>query len=354
VYIIDNVEIVRKIPTSLTIKVDGVEVQKNTNTLKQQWINEKFGTLDYFKKYNLGVGDIIEIERANDIIPQIHKVIKRVESNRIELLSFCPYCNENLIVNGAYLECENDNCPAGYLGNLEKYVDVLDIKDISTAIIEKLYKESLINIPSDFYKLTKEDFAKIPGLGLKVGQKIINEFNSKKELDLPTFISSLNINGVSKSIIEKISNKGYDNIEKIQNITLEQLLKIPGIKDITANKILIGLEKKKDIIKLLLNHVSLEQCQNKGTSLSGKSFVFTGAINKVDKSGNRMKREYLQQLVRENGGLTPSSISKGVSYLVQADPNSMSTKSSKAKSYGVEILGEESFFKMLDSHGIEY
>ena len=337
-----------------TKRITPVATFEPINILGATCSNASVHNVDYFNKYNLGVGDKIQIERANDIIPQIYSVIERINSFRIGLLTFCPMCSEKLTINGAYLECQNDDCQSGYLGNLEKYVDVLDIKDISVETIEKLYKEKLIKYPSDFYKLTIEDFGKLVGLGIKSGKKIIDNFNSKLTLDLPTFISSLNINGVSKSIVEKIVNKGYDNVEKLQNITLEQLLSIQGIKDITANKILNGLSKKKTIISELLKYITLEQIDNVSNKLNGLSFVFTGAINKLDKSGKRYKREMLQQIVRENGGLTPSSMSKGVSYLVQSDPSSKSSKTIKAENFGIKILGESSFFEILEGFGIEF
>lgn len=337
-----------------TKRITPVATFEPINILGATCSNASVHNVDYFNMYNLGVGDKIQIERANDIIPQIYKVIEKTNSFRIGLLTFCPMCSEKLVINGAYLECQNDECQSGYLGNLEKYVDVLDIKDISTSIIEKLYTEKVIKFPSDFYKLNVTDFAKIVGLGIKVGQKVIDNFNSKLTLDLPTFIASLNINGVSKSIIEKIVNRGYDNIEKLQSITLEQLLAIQGIKDITANKILVGLSKKKTIISELLKYITLEQIDSVSNKLNGLSFVFTGAINKLDTSGKRYKREYLQQIVRENGGLTPSGMSKGVSYLVQADPSSKSSKTVKAENFGIKILGEMAFFEKLDGFGIEY
>jgi len=49
----DDLDIRRKVPTELTIIRQGIEIQKNTNTLKQEEINSLIGDYNFFKKYRL-------------------------------------------------------------------------------------------------------------------------------------------------------------------------------------------------------------------------------------------------------------------------------------------------------------
>lgn len=76
-----------------------------------------------------------------------------------------------------------------------------------------------------------------------------------------------------------------------------------------------------------------------GDKLAGKSFCFTGALS--------LKRNEAQQMVKDLGGECKSSVSRGLTYLVQADPDSESTKSKKAKKLGTRVIGEEEFLKMV-------
>jgi len=49
----DSFSVIRKIPNTLEISQNGVEVQFNTATLKQNWINDRIGSYNFFKKYRL-------------------------------------------------------------------------------------------------------------------------------------------------------------------------------------------------------------------------------------------------------------------------------------------------------------
>lgn len=265
----------------------------------------------------------------------------------------CPSCNHPTEVEGKFLICPNDGCVALYLGNLQKWIVKNEIMDISFATIEKLYHSGKVIIPSHFYHLTIDDFIGLDGLGAKSGKKIIDQLTSKKEIDLPTFIGGLNMASFSNSQCEKLVKAGYDNLDKLFKLTEEDLCKIPGIKNAIAQKILNGLEQKKPIIQKLLDvGITVKKnaglnIQYKSQKLSGMSFVFTGAIDKKNEAGERYTREDLQKMVVENGGENHTSVKKGTSFLVQADPSSSSTKTKKALELGTKILGENQFFKLL-------
>jgi len=49
----DTYRIIRSIPSDLYISVNDKEIQLNTNTLKQQWLDQRFGTYDFFKKFRM-------------------------------------------------------------------------------------------------------------------------------------------------------------------------------------------------------------------------------------------------------------------------------------------------------------
>jgi NAD-dependent DNA ligase len=80
--------------------------------------------------------------------------------------------------------------------------------------------------------------------------------------------------------------------------------------------------------------------------LSGMTFCFTGAVQAVDENGERYKRSMLESLVKENGG-SVKSVSSGLMYLVQADPNSESSKTVKATKLGVQIISDVDFLSMI-------
>lgn len=264
----------------------------------------------------------------------------------------CPSCGEKTFIDSVYLVCNNEGCSGSDIGNLAKWVKKLGLKNIASATIEKLYEAELVKTPADFYKLKSNLICELEGFGSRSAEMIIETLNSKKELTFGEFIGGLNIPNFSDKTAELLEKNGYDTVVKIMNADAVKLSKIKGIGTITAEAIVSGINKKQlEIFKLLEAGIVIKMKEKKEKSkgnLNGKSFVFTGAINRIDtETGKHYTREKLQEFVIENGGSTPSSISKGTTYLVQADPSSTSAKTQKAEKLGVSILSEEDFFKMI-------
>jgi DNA ligase (NAD+) len=154
---------------------------------------------------------------------------------------------------------------------------------------------------------------------------------------------------------ETLVEAGYDTLQKLQSMTIEQLVAINGIEIKTATTFIESIKSKKNIIiNLLEAGITIkgkEKVMSKpivaGGKFEGKVFVFTGKVEKIDEQGERYTRKRLQELVTQNGGSNSDSIDKTVTTLVQADPTSTSSKTVKANKLGVEIMSEADFFKIL-------
>lgn len=305
--------------------------------------------LDIFNKFNLGVGDKVSISRRGDVIPAVESVIAYSNSKRFKAPEKCPICDEILDCNDTFLLCTNNNCSGSKIGDLKKWIKVLDINGLGDVIIEELYTNGLVNNPANFYTITIEEMASITGE--KIATKIIKNLKAKMELTLEEFIAGLNISNCSDGTTRSLIAGGLKSIEDIQKATKEDLININGIGETTANAIINGLNDKNTIINELFNcGITIKETAKKEIKsghLSGKTFVFTGAIQAVNNDGKRLTREDMHNCVLSNGGMVADSIKKGVDYLVQADPNSVSSKSKKAKEVGVTILSEKDFFKMI-------
>jgi len=309
--------------------------------------------LDIFTtKFNLYKGCKLLFKRSNDVIPVPLKVIEEEVQKEKTFLppTHCPECNARLEIEGKFLTCPNDNCTALQTGNLEKWIGGLEIMDIGGKIIEALHKTGKVNEPADFYKLKVSDIANLEGLGEKSANKILKNLHDKKQLTLPEFIGNLNMRNFSKSRVETLVEAGYDSIEKLQTAKVEDIAKVGGFKDKTAQCVINGLKSKQSVIRNLLDIgitiKEIEKVQIKSNKLKGLSFVFTGGIEKRDINGNRYTRPMMEALVIENEGQI-CSVTKGLSFLVQVDPTSTSSKSQKANILGIKILSENDFFKML-------
>lgn len=308
--------------------------------------------VDIFKEFGIKKNCIVELIRANDVIP---KILSLKGEGDVEILipSECPICGEPTQIEGKFLYCTNEFCSGLGNGNLKRWVNTLDIESIGPEIIKMLYEKDLVREPADFYKLTVEQLSGLDRLGERSANKIVNNFKAKMELTLPEFISGLNIPSFSTKTSEALLNTGYDTIDKILNAKKEDLVKIKGIELKTATFIIEGMKSKETVIQNLLEvgikirepiKISLESEEFKGIS-----FCFTGAIQSIKTDGKRYTREDMYDLVLKNGGKIEESVKRGLSFLVMADPNSTSSKANKAREIGTKIMSEEEFFRLINN-----
>jgi DNA ligase (NAD+) len=179
----------------------------------------------------------------------------------------------------------------------------------------------------------------MPGYGDSSAKTIVKNINKSREIPLAKFLAALNIPNVGNSAFTAVEKSGFDSLKKIQDASWKDFLNASGIGETTAKAMWTGLREKQHIIdQLLSNGVSIKR--KVIGKLTGKSFCFTGEISL--KRGNAMK------LVEDLGGEVKTSVSKGLDYLVQANANSASTKSKKAREYGTKVIGEQEFFTLVD------
>jgi len=338
--------------------------------------------LEIFKYMNLHHGDIVLVSRRGDVIPYVESVVSSVVGNKvIERINTCPVCDTPVVENGKFLVCPNPDCDGSKIGDLKKWASVSEMQSLGIGgkTLEKLFDEGLVADVADLYTLKTNQLENLEGFGKRSAEKIIEIIDSKRELPLAEFIGGLNIRNFSTSMVKLLVENGYDTLEKIIalnfeevervkmvegiptshflvkddnkiiSITFEELVKIKGIEEKTATSFLNGLESKKEVIeKLLKNGVTIKEnkvMESKG-NLNEMSFCFTGAVQATDENGERYKRSMLESLVKENGGQV-KSVSSGLTYLVQADPESTSSKSEKAKKFGVKIISDIKFLEMI-------
>lgn len=318
-----------------------------------------------FESFNLYYGDIVVVSRNGDVIPQICEN-KGGGTTKIDYPQICPMCGEETVIlenpvkeNGEIVikkseYCPNDFCKGKELGNLKKWCDtIFEEKGFSDKTVELLYENHLISDPDDYYLIEESQLRKLPKFGKRKSEIILNVINAGRKTTLAKFIDGLNIENFGESRAETLIENGYKTIEDFLEITYEQLISIKGIGDSIAKSFIDGRSKKKLLIYDLLLHVEIiseegEEVMSNSNVFEGKSFLFTGAIQKINEAtGKRYTRDLMEELVRQNGGIVGKSVNKDLHYLVQADPNSVSDKTKKAKAIGVEIMSEDRFFEIL-------
>lgn len=299
---------------------------------------------------SLGIGDTILVYKANMIIPQIADNI--TQSNSLTIPNKCPVCNHEARIISSndvkYLYCMNDFCPAKLVKRLSQFTsrNAMNIEGLSDAIINKLADEGLIKTYADIYNLKryKNDIISFEGFGEKSYDNLINSIEKSRNVKLANFIFALGIPDIGLSRAKLICKNYSNDINKIRNLTFEELSKIDGIGEIIA-KGWIDTFNNNDFIKeleLLLKEVNFTDTSiDNNQPLKDLTFVITGSVN------NFTNRDELVEYIESYGGKVVKAISNNVNYLINNDITSTSTKNTKAKELGIKIISENDLMSMI-------
>jgi len=309
-------------------------------------------------RLDIAVGDTVFVSRRGDVIPKIEYVVDRPALRQpIVVPDKCIVCGAPTEMVGAYLLCTSDTCKGQEFRRLLKYVTKRNIKFLGEGILEELYENHNIKSPEDLYDLTEEYLAtvrrgqgSIVGAGAKV---IIEEIQKSRKTTLKDFLGCLCIPMLGRRQTEIIMGLGIDTLDKFLNLTIDELAGLPGFKETKATAIVNGIQAAKPLIDrmgkvLTLDETIIEKKETKVMSarLAGKVFCFTGKIEKCDENGVRFTREMVHDTVMKNGGQVTDKVKAGI-ILVQADPNSSSTKTKKAAQVGADVMAEADFWKLV-------
>lgn len=299
---------------------------------------------------SLGIGDTILVYKANMIIPQIADNL--TQSNSLAIPNKCPVCNHEARIISSndvkYLYCMNDFCPAKLVKRLSQFTsrNAMNIEGLSDAIINKLADEGLIKTYADIYNLKryKNDIISFEGFGEKSYDNLINSIEKSRNVKLANFIFALGIPDIGLSRAKLICKNYSNDINKIRNLTFEELSKIDGIGEIIA-KGWIDTFNNNDFIKeleLLLKEVNFTDTSiDNNQPLKDLTFVITGSVN------NFTNRDELVEYIESYGGKVVKAISNNVNYLINNDITSTSTKNTKAKELGIKIISENDLMSII-------
>ena len=299
----------------------------------------------------IGIGDKVLVYKANMIIPQIAENITR--SNTLALPEKCPVCGgETTIVTNNethYLYCQNDFCRAKLIKRLSLFTsrNAMNIDGISDAILAKLIEENIIREYSDLYHLDnyKKEIINFEGFGEKSYDNMVASIEKSRNVKLANFIYALGIPDIGFSRAKLICNEFDNKIDKLMNLSEEDLATIDGIGDVIAKEWIMTFnnEQFKKELNDLLKEVRFTDVEKDRSNLllNGKTFVITGSLEHYD------NRDQLVEYIESLGGKASSSVSAKTSYLINNDITSTSGKNKKAKELGVPIITEEEFINMV-------
>jgi len=208
-------------------------------------------------------------------------------------------------------------------------------------MLKNLFESGKIQKIADLYDLKISDLTKFDNVKEISAKKALNNLFAVKEIRLEKFIAGFDIENMGEKLVKKVVDAGYDSLDKIRSSSVEQLSKVNGFAEITAQYLLDGLkELYSDMIEVLnLNKIKIKEFDMSG-KLEGLTFCFTGKLE-------TMKRAEAEQLVAENGGEAKKGVVKNLSYLV-TNSTEPTAKYRKAQEQGTKIISEQEFLDMVN------
>jgi DNA ligase (NAD+) len=291
------------------------------------------------RRLGIGLGDEVLVSRRGDVIPYIEEVVKKVGAP-MATPDRCAMCQSELSLEGEYLLCRNDDCPARVEGRIHNWIHAVDANLWGEKLVRALIEAGKVREPVDLYRITVDDIASLERHGKKSAQNALDQLHARLPLDLPTFLAGLGIEGFSTQTARLLVQAGHDDLDKILGATEEELAAIHGLGVIKAKNIVRGLHARAaEVARLRAAGVEPVVKKSHGP-LRGKTFCITG-------SHGRSRKE-LTRLVEAAGGRVLSSVTKELDYLVIADPASTSSKAQKARELGTRLIDEAALVRLCE------
>ncbi len=307
--------------------------------------------ISIMEELELGIGDKIEVYKANMIIPQIASNLTR--SGVKDIPDECPACRGKTEIrqegNAKALYCMNEDCSAKHLKSFALFVsrDALNIDGLSEATLEKFIAKGFIKTFSDIFHLDRyeDEIKQMEGFGEKSYVNLQNSIEKARTTTLPRLIYALGISGIGLANAKVICKEFHYNIERMMGLTEEELSSISGIGPVLAKAYVeyFSKEKHTEELKKLLDELTIpeEEINTEEQIFENKVFVITGSVEHF------ANRNEVKAVIEAKGGKVTGSVTNKTDYLINNDVNSTSSKNKKAKELGIPIITEEEFLNMI-------
>ncbi|HOI55404.1 MAG TPA: NAD-dependent DNA ligase LigA [Phycisphaerae bacterium] len=310
---------------------------------------------DEIRRKDIREGDVVVIEKAGEIIPQVVEVrTDRRTAARAEFAipEQCPVCGGPAVRDpeGVYVRCVNPVCPAQLKERIQYFAarDQMDIKGLGAALVDQLVDKLLVSSPADLYRLTAAQVAELDRMGDTSAENLMKQIEASKQRSLDRVIAALNIRHVGRHVAAVLADE-FRSMDALVAAAAdpERLEGVQEIGPVVARSIhdFFAGEAGCALVKALRAagvRMEAEARADPGPQpLSGKTLVVTGTLT-------RFSRSQIESLIKSLGGRAGSSVSKNTDFLVAGD--NAGSKLDKARALGVRVLSEQEFLEMTGHH----
>ena len=301
---------------------------------------------DFIRQLGVGIGDVIRVRKAGDIIPEVVAVVQHApDAQMFEMPQACPSCGAPVshMEDEAALRCTNPECPAQTLRNIIHFAsrDAMDIDGLGTAVATQLVEKGLVHSAADLYDLTLEQLLALEKFKEKSATNLLHAIENSKQNNLDKLLFGFGIRNIGDKAAALLAEH-FGTLEAIREADIEKISEIDGFGGVMGQSVVEFFAKDgtTDLIHRLADTgVNMTwKGEPKGDKLAGMTLVVTGTLE-------TLSRNEAEALIVKNGGKASGSVSKKTAYVVAG--TAAGSKLTKAQALGVPVLTEEEFLAML-------
>ena len=311
------------------VRLSGAEISKVTL--------HNYGLV---KKHRLKAGDTIKIVRSGEVIPKFVAMAKSSKEKFI-VPKKCPSCNERVRTSSVHLSCCHKKCMGKNSKQILNFIQKIGIENLSSKRLNTMLDAGLIGNIADLYKISTSDLLALEKIQDKLANKIYLEIKKSKKTNLATFMSALGISGGAYNKCQRIVAAGFNTIEKIRAMELEDLCQVELFAEKSANIFIASLSEKWPLVDELLDlEFEFKATKVKQGALTRRKLVITGTLTR--------KRDDIEKEIKLHGGILSNAVSKTTDYLITNDQGATSTKAKRAQQLKVKIISEDELKAMIE------
>ncbi|MFL6013482.1 MAG: NAD-dependent DNA ligase LigA, partial [Gaiellaceae bacterium] len=323
------------------VEVGGVTVSRAT-LHNEEDINRK----------DIREGDIVVVQRAGDVIPQIVGPAGAHEpgTKPFKMPKTCPLCGAGIVKpqGEAMHRCPNKACPSRGLESLINWVQAAaDIEGVGEQSVRRLWEEGMLRSLPDLYRLTAEQLMQLDGYGEISANNAVQAIAESKRVPFSRVLFGLNIPQLGWVTAQSLA-RHFGSVEKLLEATQEDVEEVEGIGPDRAEAIVewFADEQNRALIEELrslgINFELSDEERPKEGPLRGNTYVITGTLES-------MSREQAAAALEELGAKITNAVSAKTTALIAGEEPGNS-KLTKAQKVGTTILNEQELLELLNSN----
>lgn len=319
--------------------------------------NATLHNMDEIERKDIHIGDTVIVRRAGDVIPEVVSVVHQQrpqDCKKIRLPTHCPVCHSPVekAPEEVAARCVGKLiCPAQLQESIKHFASrrAMDIQGLGDKLVAQLVATGLVKSIADIYDLQADQLIDLERMATKSAYKLCAAIEKSKKTTFPRFLFALGIPDVGEIMANQLANY-FGDLASLEKANIEALLLIRDVGPVIAEHFVefFAQPAHQHLIKRLIaagiHWPKIEKDKSLVKPLMGKTFVLTGTLQ-------NLTREKATEMLVQLGAKVTSSVSKTTSYVVVGDePGS---KLTKAQAFGVPILNEAEFLKLLQSESIK-